>query len=145
MKLKVELEGRDQIEVEYEGETAPGAVSVKSVSMVGCTNFMEMMHSMKRSFGPDVSKWPLPDGKDHGSLLLSEMILKLRGEWNFPYMDTELCHCRNVATQVVDQAVIAGAHTPEVVTRQTSASTACGTCRPTVQKIIEYRTGRKSA
>jgi bacterioferritin-associated ferredoxin len=145
MKLKVELEGRDQIEVEYEGETAPGALAVKSVSMIGCTNFMEMMHSMKRSFGTDVSKWPLPDGTDHGSLLLSEMILKLRGEWSFPYLEDELCHCRNVATQTVDQAIIAGAHTPEVVTRQTSASTACGTCRPTVQKIIDYRTGRKTA
>jgi hypothetical protein len=72
MKLKVELEGRDQIEVEYEGETAPGALAVKSVSMIGCTDFMNMMHSMKRSFGADVSKWPLPDGTDHGSLLLAE-------------------------------------------------------------------------
>ena len=78
------------------------------------------------------------------TLILSEMILKLRGEWNFPYADEELCHCRSIATQTVDQAIIAGAHSPEVVTRQTSASTACGTCRPTVQKIIEYRT-RKTA
>jgi bacterioferritin-associated ferredoxin len=145
MKLKVELEGRDLIEVEYEGETAPGVLAVKSVSMIGCTDFMNMMHSMKRSFGADVSKWPLPNGTDHGSLLLAEMILKLRGEWNFPYMDEELCHCRSIATQTVDQAIIAGAHSPEVVTRQTSASTACGTCRPTVQKIIDYRTGRKTA
>ena len=145
MKLTVELEGRDQIEVEYEGEPAKGSLAVKSVSMIGCSSFMEMMHRMRRSFGNDVSKWPLPEGNDHGSLLLCEMIMKLRGEWIFPYEHEELCHCRNVATHVVDQAIIAGAHTPEVVTRQTSASTACGTCRPYVQKIIEYRTQRKSA
>lgn len=145
MKIKVELEGRDFIEVECEGDNpqAPGAV--KKVSMLGCAEFMEMMQKMRRHFGPDLGKWPLPEGQDHSSLLLKEMILKLRGEWAFPYADEELCHCRTIPTHVVDQAIIAGAHSPEVVTRQTSASTACGTCRPEVQKIIDYRLGKKSA
>ncbi|WP_374073396.1 bacterioferritin-associated ferredoxin [Bdellovibrio bacteriovorus] len=145
MKIKVELEGRDYIEVECEGDDpkAPGAV--KNVSLVGCSAFMEMMQSMRRHFGPDLGKWPLPEGQDHSSLLLKEMILKLRGEWAFPYAHAELCHCRTIATQTVDQAIIAGAHSPEIVTRQTSASTACGTCRPEVQKIIDYRLGKKTA
>lgn len=145
MKIKVELEGRDYIEVECEGDDlrAPGAV--KKVSMLGCTEFIEMMQKMRKHFGNDVSQWPLPEGQDHSSLLLKEMILKLRGEWNFPYDEDELCHCRTVPTHTVDQAIIAGAHTPEIVTRQTSASTACGTCRPNVQKMIDYRLGKKSA
>lgn len=144
MKIKVELEGRDFIQVECAGEDlqAPGAVL--NVSMMGCTEFMEMMQKMKRHFGVDISKWPLPESNDHSSMLLREMILKLRGEWKFPYEDIEICHCRTVATHVVDQAVIAGAHTPEIVTRQTSASTACGTCRPDVQKIINYRLGKSA-
>lgn len=145
MKIKVELEGRDFIEVECLGDDpqAPGAV--KKVSVMGCTEFMDMMTKMRKHFGADLSKWPVPEGQDHSSLLLREMILKLRGEWNFPYKDDELCHCRSIQTQVVDQAIIAGAHTPEVVTRQTSASTACGTCRPQVQKMIDYRLGKKTA
>lgn len=139
MKIKVELEGRDFIEVECENG------HVKKVSMLGCSDFMEMMQRMRRSFGVDVAKWPLPKGHDHSSLLLKEMILKLRGEWVFPYAHTEICHCRAVTAHRVDQAVIAGAHSTDMVTRQTSASTACGTCRPEVQKIIDYRLGKKSA
>ncbi|MFM6928969.1 MAG: bacterioferritin-associated ferredoxin [Bdellovibrio sp.] len=139
MKIKVELDGRDFIEVECEGESSQAPGRVLKVNYMGCTEFMEMMQKMRRHFGPDVAKWPLPEGKDHSSLLLAEMVLRLRGEWNFPYQEEEICHCRSISTHSVDQAIIAGAHTPEVVTRQTSASTACGTCRPEVQKIINYR------
>lgn len=138
-KLKVELAGRDFIEVELEDEN-PSAI--KRVSFLGCSPFMEMMKNMRLQFGNDISKWPCPEGKDHSSLLLKEMILKLRGEWKFPYEHEELCHCRSISAHTVDQAVIAGAHTPEVVTRQTSASSACGTCRFEVERIINYRLGR---
>ena len=139
MKIRVELDGRDYIEVECEGEDLQRPGVLKKVSILGCSEFMDMMQKMRKNFGADLSKWPIPEGVDHPSLLLKEMILKLKGEWKFPYADDEVCHCRNISTHTVDQAVIAGAHSPEVVTRQTSASTACGTCRPEVQKIIDYR------
>jgi hypothetical protein len=61
------------------------------VHIVGCSDFMEMMQKMRRHFGNQVNQWPLPEGKDHSSLLLKEMILKLRGEWKFPYEHEELC------------------------------------------------------
>ena len=141
MKVKVELEGRDFLEVEC--TSIPGPVT--RVSFMGCTEFMSMMQSMRKNFGVDISKWPLPETNDHGAILLREMILKLRGEWDFPYKEDEVCHCRTVATHTVDQAVIAGAHSTDKVTRQTSLSTACGTCRPEVQKIIDYRLGKKTA
>jgi bacterioferritin-associated ferredoxin len=144
MKCRVELIGRDFIEVEYEGnESSPG--KLLHVSMVGCMEMLEMMQKMKRHFGTDIRSWPLPDQHDHSSLLLRELILKLRGEWKFPYEEAELCHCRTIPAQVVDQAIVGGAHTPEMVSRQTSASTACGTCRPNVQKIIDYRLGTKAS
>lgn len=142
MKMKVELAGRDYIEVEFAGENPQEPGPLKRVSFLGCSEFMEMMKEMRIQFGNDISKWSFPDGKDHSSLLLKEMILKLRGEWKFPYEHEELCHCRAVSAYIVDQAVIGGAHTPEVVTRQTSASSACGTCRGEVEKIINYRLGR---
>lgn len=138
MKIRVELEDRDFLEVESDG------TSMK-VFMLGCTEFMGMMQKMKKHFGVDISKWPLPEGQDHSSILLREMILKLRGEWVFPYSENEVCRCRSVSTKTVDQVVIAGAHTCENVTRQTSASSACGTCRPDVQKIIDYRLKKESA
>ncbi|WP_347356624.1 (2Fe-2S)-binding protein [Bdellovibrio sp.] len=145
MKIKVELDGRDFIEVQCQGDNpqAPGAV--EKVSIMGCSQFMDMMQTMRKHFGADLKKWPLPEAQDHSSLLLREMILKLRGEWAFPYGEEELCHCRSVPAHTVDQAIIAGAHTTDVVSRQTNASTNCGTCRPEVQKIIDFRLGKKTA
>lgn len=144
MKMKVSLDGRDSIEVDYEGEL-PALGKLVKVSLRGCTEMMAKMQNMRRDHGNDLKSWPVPEGDDHATLLIRELVLKLRGQWSFPYCDAELCHCRNVATQIVDQAIIAGAHTPEVVSRQTSASTACGTCRPQVQQLIDYRLGKKAA
>lgn len=145
MKIKVELEGRDFIEVQCQGEDPKAPGPVEKVSILGCSQFMDMMQTLRKSFGPDLKKWPLPEGQDHSSLLLREMILRLRGEWAFPYGEEELCHCRSVSAHTVDQAIIAGAHSTEVVSRQTNASTNCGTCRPEVQKIIDFRLGKKTA
>jgi bacterioferritin-associated ferredoxin len=145
MKIRVELEGRDFIEVECEGDNPSAPGPIKNVSILGCAEFMDMMQKMRKAFGPDIAKWPVPQATDHSSLLLKEMILRLRGEWAYPYAEDEVCHCRNISTHAIDQAIIGGAHSPEVVTRQTSASSACGTCRPEVQKIIDYRLGRKTA
>ena len=142
MKVKVSLSGRDSIEVEYEGEM-PSLGKLVKVSFRGCTDFMTRIQKLRKEHGNDVKSWPIPEGEDHSTLLVRELVLKLRGEWEFPYADEELCHCRNIATQIVDQAIIAGAHTPEVVSRQTSASTACGTCRPQVQQLIDYRLNKK--
>lgn len=145
MKIKVELDGRDYIEVDTEGETPSAPGRVLHVSHVGCTEFMDMMKKMRRSFGADISKWPLPEGQDHSSLLLREMVLRLRGEWQPVNAEEEVCHCRNISAHTIDQAIIAGARTPEVVTRQTSASAQCGTCRPEVHKMIQYRLNQQKA
>lgn len=145
MKIKAELAGRDFIEVECDGEDEKSPGRVLNVKMVGCTDFLDLMQTMRKNFGVDLKKWPVPEGIDHSSILVREMILKLQGAWNYPYDEKELCHCRMIDTDIVDQAIVAGAHTPEKVTRQTSASTACGTCRPNVQKIIDYRLNKKSA
>lgn len=142
MKYKAELQGRDFIEVELDANSADSAMRV---NMVGCASFMDVMKSMRKNFGPDLRQWPVPTATDHASLLVREIILKLQGQWEFPYKDAELCHCRSVETLTVDQAIVAGAHTTEKVSRWTTASTSCGTCRPQVQKIIDYRLGKKIA
>lgn len=133
--LVVELEGRDRIEADLN-------VTPVRMRFIGCSELIARLQSLRQSAGPDPRQWALPEGDDHVSLLVRELILKARGEWKFPYKDDELCHCRSIPTKIVDQAIVAGAHTPEAVTRQTSASSACGTCRPDVQNIINYRLGR---
>jgi len=131
-KFSVGLEGRDHIEVNMDGVTP-------KVQFRGCTELMSLMQSMRKSFGVDLKQWPVPHGTSHSEILLRELVLKLRGEWDYPYKEAEVCHCRGVSCHTIDQAIVAGAHTTTMVSRQTNASTNCGTCRPEVQKMIDYR------
>lgn len=138
-KYRAELLGRDEIEIDVSGDD----VSSAKIKVIGCTETLSLVRKYQIQHGADCSKWPLPKGESHSEILLREVLMKLAGTWQFPYEHEELCHCRAVRTQIVDQAIIAGALDPETVSRRTSASTACGTCRPDVQKIIEFRTQHK--
>lgn len=131
--IRAELKGRDLIEIETSENGMP------RVKALGCSELLDLLHQCRSQFGADPHQWPLPEGLSHSELLLKEALLKLKGQWDFPFKEEEICHCRSVPAEVVDQAVIAGAHRTEVVSRRTSASTSCGTCRMDVQKIIDYR------
>ena len=128
----VELEGCDRLELTQNS-------GISSLKVIGCSKLLLLLHQLKQQFGNEVQQWTLPEGSAHEILLVRELILKAKDQWNHPYLHEELCHCRAIPTRVVDQAILLGAHTPEVVTRRTSASSACGTCRPDVEKIIAFR------
>lgn len=134
----VELDGCDRIEATTGSEGM-------SLHVIGCSKLLKLLGDLQTHYGKEIQKWPLPSGDAHEVLLVRELILKSQGKWDFPYQHAELCHCRTVAARVVDQAIVSGAHTPEVVSRRTSASTACGTCRPNVQKIIDFRLQKKAS
>jgi len=131
MKCTAELKGQDFIEVDTEDSSY--------LRVIGCSQTLNLLRDIRHQFGEDTSVWPLPTGTEHGALLLKEALEKQRGQWTFPYLHEELCHCRSVSTEKVDQTILAGAHTPEQVSRLTSASTACGTCRIEVEKILRWR------
>lgn len=134
-KCQASLDGRDLLEIaEKDGR------AIRRV--IGCEALLNAVSAIRRSHGDDPKGWPLPTGTDHHDLLIREFILKAKGEWRLPYPHEELCHCRMIPARVVDQAIVAGAHTPEAVTRATSASSACGTCRPDVEKLLAYRLSR---
>lgn len=126
------LKGRDFLELNVES----GGTSFR---VIGCTEMLSLIRKFQIQFGKNAMSWPLPAGGTHSELLLKEVLLRSRDKWVYPYEHQEICHCRAVPTEVVDQAIIAGADQCEKVSRQTSASTACGTCRPDVQKIIDFR------
>lgn len=73
----------------------------------------------------------------HGRAILGDLRKLLLNEKR-PYDDEELCHCRVVTTSKVMNSIWYGAETTEDVARVTSAGTACGTCRPNSQKLIDY-------
>ncbi len=131
MKCRAEIEAQDLIELDTE--------DASYLKVVGCSATLDLLRKYRKEYGVDSSQWPMPAQGDHSSLLLKEALEKQRGSWQFPYPHDELCHCRSVTTHKVDQAILAGAHTTEQVSRLTSASTACGTCRPEVEKILRWR------
>ncbi len=110
---------------------------------IGGPDFLRALCSLRGQLKGRWKDVPLPQGVRPSDLLLRELLLKARNEWNYPYADAELCHCRCVPTAVVDQAICQGAHTPQKVSAMTSASTACGTCRPDVEAILRFRLERR--
>ena len=135
LHVQVRFPGRDQIEAQLQN-------GVWSIQVIGCFQLQDQV-AQRQKQEADLTKWALPEGHHHTDLLLRELILKARQEWNFPYFEAEICHCRSVPTDIVDQAILAGAHDTRKVSAQTAASTNCGTCRPDVQKVLNYRLGVK--
>lgn len=131
MKVIAELISQDYLEANTE--------DASHLKVVGCQEVLQLIRQFQASYGRDLSVWPLPTGEAHSEMLLRELLLKRMGKWEFPYQHVELCHCRAVTAEKVDQMIVAGAQTPAQVSRLTMASTACGTCRPDVEKIIQYR------
>lgn len=131
--IRAEIPGRDCIELR---ELPSGE---QEVHFVGCAEFARQVNDLKAKHGPNPQDWPVTKALDHSSLLLKEFILKCRGEWNVVYEAEELCHCRKVPTQTVEQAVLCGARTSEQVSQWTSAGTACGTCRSHIEEILKAR------
>ena len=111
---------------------------------VGCGELLNLVAAIRPQLRGNLGDLLLPEGSGHAVLLLREVLLKAQGRWSFPYQEEELCHCRAVPTKKVDEAIVSGCHTPEDVSRATRASTSCGTCRPDVNAIINYRLGRDS-
>lgn len=111
----------------------------------GCPELLQHLLEMRTKLngGGLLVEVALPRGSGHAAMLMRELLLKARGEWNYPYGEEELCHCRSIPTAKVDQAIVGGCHTVSAVSRQTSAGTACGTCRPDIETILAYRLGRR--
>ncbi len=139
----VEWLGREELNIEIQAD-AQGVVQKAKVTGIGGPEFLQLLVKFRiEIIGQKISELKTPEGTNPEHLCFREAILKLKNEWNFPYQEEELCHCRAVATAIVDQAICMGAHTAKKVSRQTSASTACGTCRPNVEAIIKFRLGKK--
>lgn len=136
MEIKVEIQGCDEIKV-----ILSGAGDIQSMQSIACSQTTSLIAKYRQEFGLNLSNWPLPSEKDHSSLLLKELILKFQNKWQSPYADDEICHCRKVRTQTVENAILLGARSSEEVSRLTNASTSCGSCKFDVEKLIEYRVG----
>lgn len=137
-KIDLFIEGREEVHLWYLLSES-GELEKVQLFGIGDWKFLQLLQSTRSQLKGKLDSIALPGGDSPGALLLREAILKMKGQWNPPYLEEELCHCRGIPTAKVDAAILAGAHEPRKVSEETSASTACGTCRPNVLAMIEYR------
>jgi bacterioferritin-associated ferredoxin len=130
--------GREELKVQIEVDERQN-ISKASLQGIGGPQFLKTVNEYRANFKGPLKDLKVPEGSGIGAIMLREMVLKLKGEWSPPYTDDEVCHCRVVATAVVDLAICTGAYSSRQVSELTSASTACGTCRPDVEAMIRYR------
>lgn len=135
--VEVGLPARDQLRLEF---TLQERVILEAhLEVIGCMELLSLVEKWRPLLRGDIDKIPIPDGRDHASMLMRELILKAQGRWKFPYQEEELCHCRGIPTAKVDSAIISGCHTLEAIRAATSANTSCGTCRLDVESVLDYR------
>lgn len=133
MQIEISIKGRECLKMEWsEGDVKP------SFEAIGGLQFLRSLQAWAATASGSPSGWPLPQGTSTADLVLREAVLRFRGQWSLPYDEIELCHCRAVSREGVENAIRCGAHTTEMVSRWTAASTACGTCRPDSQSLIDY-------
>ena len=137
LEFSVSLPGRDDLKLEL--KVVDGDVVSQKLTGRGCTEFLKLLQTWRPKLTGSLATLEIPHGNSHSEILLREALLKAKGEWDFPYKDEELCHCRAVATSRVDAAIIGGCRSVRALARETSAGTSCGSCRPDTEAIINYR------
>lgn len=137
-QIRLKIPGREQLEFDFETDAGGVLTSAKLVG-VGDKTFLKQVDDYRRLLKGKLSDLPLPPGHSIAELMIAEAVLKARGEWKPVYTDDEICHCRVVPLATVDAAITCGAHTSAKVSAWTSASTACGTCRPDVEAHLKFR------
>lgn len=138
--LEVAVEGGDQLRLQLVVEN--DVIRESRLQGIGCPEILRLLSEWRGKFTGDLQAIELPQGVGHAAMLLRELILKSQGRWQYPYQDEELCHCRAVPTAKVDRAILNGCHTVSSISRQTSAGTSCGTCRPDIEAVLNYRLGK---
>jgi NAD(P)H-nitrite reductase large subunit len=131
MQIRISLENRDEIQFEIQ-ENGTYTLQVK-----GCWDLLQQAKTLRAH--KTIEEIPVPTGNDHVSMMLREALLRAKNKWALPYQDEELCHCRFVPTKKVEQAIVAGAHDLASVGRACSAGITCGSCKPDIEALLEYR------
>ena len=141
MKVHIAWPGREEIKARVELDSEQNIVKAELLG-IGGPDFIRAVAAFRERLKGPLAKLEAPAGARAHEIMLRELVLRLKGEWSPPYKDDEICHCRVVPTQTVDLAICTGAHTSRQVSELTAASTACGTCRPDVEAMIQYRLKR---
>ncbi len=133
--FKIQLRAFDELELSLDLDS-DGTIKSAQLKGVGGPEMLRLLEDWRPRLKGSLAQVELPVGSSGPEIMLREILMKARGDWVEPYAEEELCHCRAVPTPIVRQAITAGADSPETVSRWTTASTQCGTCRKDVIALI---------
>lgn len=142
MQLNVKLSGYENLTVELneQGE-------IEAYNLQGSETTLKLFERLLQSFGKKLSTW-LIDGKDgikgshaelRSMLLIQELVWQSMGRSKLLYANEVVCTCRDIRCEAIDQAIIAGAHSVDLVSTWTTACTSCTSCKPKIERLLEYR------
>lgn len=136
-KWSVIIPGRDEIHLKQVGDQY-------LLSVLGCPELLDYAKEFLEANGQDPHKWSVPQGLSHAPSMFRELVLKFFGQFELPFAEAELCHCRVVQTQKVWSVLQSGPQTQERVSRLTMAGTGCGSCQRDTAKLIAYSKGQSA-
>src|SRR5690606_6303912 len=90
------MDGSDELELTLEIDQ--GEIRSSQLKAIGCPELLQLVVDWRPRLKGRVEDLPLPEGNGHEVMLLREVLLKAKGQWQPPYTDEELCHCRVIPT-----------------------------------------------
>lgn len=142
LTIEVGHDGGDHLvwQLALQSETEPVILSSR-IQGSGCTRFLKSIQEQRLALKPGVNLTRIaqPSGSSHVAMLWREAMARALKNWQPPFVEEELCHCRKVATTTVDRAIVYGCHDTRAIARETSAGTSCGTCQNDTLALIRYR------
>ena len=143
--IRVEIKDREWLEYKFALDPLGRFVQNVEFKAQGCIDLLHAVEKAAREFkGKALETLEWSDVHTHWGQMICEALSRLKGTYELPYKDPEICHCRNIPTSVVEQAIVLGAQTPEKVRAWTNASSSCGTCRSDVEALIKFRVAHKA-
>lgn len=110
----------------------------------GPLSFLNLVQNQIQQHGNKPEKWTLlPEVSNGDQAMLNHFISKLQSHEVSAEHD-EICHCRMVERERIEQSIFQGSRSREDVSRTTLAGTGCGSCRADLEKILKKNIGISS-
>lgn len=108
-----------------------------NIKATGSLGLLNLLKKTIEEQGSQPEKWQAyKEIKSDDEAFLNYFIQKIQSSEISTEHD-EICHCRMVGRDKIEQSIFQGCRTREEISRTTLAGSGCGSCRPDVDKILE--------
>lgn len=88
--------------------------------------------------GRDPMNWQTRVVFDGWDVLINQWIKLVKGQKTSCYPHDELCHCRMIPLDVVENAIKQGVFKQSEISRVTLAGTGCGSCKKDIEEVLQF-------